>query len=152
MKIIFFLIFFSICIFANAQTNSIKDGLTSEELSCAIKEFKSMIDTDTFIESEKKTKAFTEKIEDAIALNNTPFDSIKNKEFALRFIKNNLNQTKFKSIEEAALCIDEMVSSGDKKMKENKYLYELLSKATPEQFIKINEPYFERLKSAAYGH
>jgi CRISPR/Cas system CSM-associated protein Csm2 small subunit len=140
------------------QTNSVKvenistkDGLTKEELSYACNEYKKMIESDAYLENEKKVRAFAEKIQDFIISNNVPFDSIKNKTIALKLLKNNLKKTKFKSIEEAEKFIDEMDSSNKKMEEEHPRLFELLDKATLEQRHQIFQPFFKRVKSELGG-
>jgi hypothetical protein len=74
-------------------------------------------------------------------------DNLKNKKMLLQLIKENIKITKFKTIEEAEICLDDMLSSGDRLEKENIHLYELMSRATPEQKRKIVQPFFNRVKS-----
>jgi hypothetical protein len=110
-----------------------------------------MIESDAYLENEKKVRAFAEKTQDFIISNNVPFDSIKNKTVALKLFKNNLEKTKFKSIEEAEKFIDEMVSCNEKMEKEHPKLFELLDKATLEQRHQIFQPFFKRVKSELGG-
>jgi len=155
-KIFIFCMFFFL--YVKGQTNSVKvenistkDGLTKEELSYACNEYKKMIESDAYLENEKKVRAFAEKIQDFIISNNVPFDSIKNKTIALKLFKNNLEKTKFKSIEEAEKFIDEMDSCNEKMEKEHPKLFELLDKATLEQRHQIFQPFFKRVKSELGG-
>lgn len=155
-KIFIFCMFFFLNV--KGQTNSVKvenistkDGLTKEELSYACNEYKKMIESDAYLENEKKVRAFAEKIQDFIISNNVPFDSIKNKTIALKLLKNNLKKTKFKSIEEAEKFIDEMDSSNKKMEEEHPRLFELLDKATLEQRHQIFQPFFKRVKSELGG-
>jgi len=155
-KIFIFCMFFFLNV--KGQTNSVKvenistkDGLTKEELSYACNEYKKMIESDAYLENEKKVRAFAEKIQDFIISNNVPFDSIKNKTIALKLLKNNLKKTKFKSIEEAEKFIDEMDSCNEKMEKEHPKLFELLDKATLEQRHQIFQPFFKRVKSELGG-
>ena len=155
-KIFIFCMFFFLNV--KGQTNSVKVensstkvGLTKEELSYACNEYKKMIESDAYLENEKKVRAFAEKIQDFIISNNVPFDSIKNKTIALKLLKNNLKKTKFKSIEEAEKFIDEMDSSNKKMEEEHPRLFELLDKATLEQRHQIFQPFFKRVKSELGG-
>ena len=155
-KIFIFCMFFFLNV--KGQTNSVKVensstkvGLTKEELSYACNEYKKMIESDAYLENEKKVRAFAEKTQDFIISNNVPFDSIKNKTVALKLFKNNLEKTKFKSIEEAEKFIDEMVSCNEKMEKEHPKLFELLDKATLEQRHQIFQPFFKRVKSELGG-
>jgi CRISPR/Cas system CSM-associated protein Csm2 small subunit len=133
------------------ENSSTKVGLTKEELSYACNEYKKMIESDAYLENEKKVRAFAEKIQDFIISNYVPFDSIKNKTIALKLLKNNLKKTKFKSIEEAEKFIDEMDSSNKKMEEEHPRLFELLDKATLEQRHQIFQPFFKRVKSELGG-
>ena len=137
---------------AKVESNSLKVGLSKEELATACDKYIKMVETDTYFEKEKKVKIFAEKTEYLVISENAPFDSIKNKALALKFISNNIKKTKFKSIAEAELCMDEMFLSQEKEEAENKLLYELLSRATPEQIMKISQPFFDRVKSSEFGH
>lgn len=159
MKIIAFIFCLFFCLILEAQTSTIKNetnsltvGLSNEEFSYACSEYKKVIETDTYIESEKKTRAFSEKIDEFIISNNIPFDSIKDKGTALKLIKNNLKKTKFKSVPEAEKYIDEMESITEKLERENKLLYELIEKATVEQRHKIFQPLFNRARNEINGY
>ncbi|WP_293895673.1 hypothetical protein, partial [Flavobacterium sp.] len=117
-KIFLFCLFFYLN--ANSQTSPLpnnetrKSGLSKEEFTYACNEYKKMILTDEYLKSEEKIRAFNEKIQDFVISHNIPFDSLKNKDVSLKLIKNNLTQTKFKSVAEAELYIDEMESSTEK--------------------------------------
>jgi hypothetical protein len=150
---IFFLgLFF--CLHVNGQSsitantsNATKFGLTAEELSYACAEYKKLIATDVYLDSEKKARDFAEKVQDFIVSENIPFDSIKDKTTALNLIKRNLKKTKFSTVAEAEKYIDEMESSNEKVEKENKLLFELLNKATVVQRHQIFQPLFARARS-----
>jgi len=139
----------SICQTINERSTKI--GLTNDELTDACKAYEKMIKSETYLESEKKVREFAEKIENLIITQKIPFDSINNREATLKLIKNNLEKTKFKTVAEAEKCINEMISSTERRKKENENLYLLLSKSTPEQIMKIHKPFYDKTK-AEYGY
>ena len=147
MKIKSLILFLCFCINANSQDTTRKIEITKEEFIYACNEYKKMIETNAYLDNEKKTRNFADKIGDLLNKKNLPLDSLKNKKMLLQLISENIKITKFKTIEEAEICLDDMLSSGDRLEKENKHLYELMSRATPEQKRKIVQPFFNRVKS-----
>ena len=67
----------------------------------------------------------------------------------LKWLKSNIKNTQFKTTEEAEAYIDDMTSVSDKMIKENKELYDMISRATKEQIIKIRKPFFDKTKYTA---
>ena len=67
------------------------------------------------------------------------------------FISKNINKTKFKSITEVEIFINEMFLISEKREKENQHLYELMSRATAEQIRQISQPFFKKVKSELGG-
>lgn len=140
------------------QTNSVKvenistkDGLTKEELSYACNEYKKMIESDAYLQHEKKVRFFASKMENAFNDKNFPLDSIKNDSLYLKWIEKNIKKTKFKSINEAKSALEDQIKSDEKMKKEHPKLFELLDKATLEQRHQIFQPFFKRVKSELGG-
>lgn len=134
------------------EASTINTGLSNEELTIACDKYKIMLETSTYIENESKARAFAEKIQDYIIEKNIPFDSIKDKTSTLKLIANNLKKTKFKSIEEAEIFIDDMAATDEKLVKENKLLFELIDKATVDQRGIIFQPLFVKTRKEILGY
>jgi len=66
-------------------------------------------------------------------------------------IEKNIKKTKFKSIEEVKIELEDQVASTEKLEKENHKLYELMKKANFEQFRKINQPFFDKSRKELLG-
>jgi len=153
MKFKFLIIFLSFSYLCKAQITDSKNkiGLTKEELAIACDEYKKMTETTSYLESEKKIRAFAEKTKELLIIERVPIDSLKNRNIALKFISKNINKTKFKSITEAEIFINEMFLISEKREKENQHLYELMSRATAEQIRQISQPFFKKVKSELGG-
>ena len=104
------------------------------------------METETYQLYEEKTKTL------AIKMNNTLINAPSNfwdKNAFLKWLKSNIKNTQFNTTEEAEAYIDDMTSVSDKMIKENKELYDMISRATKEQIIKIRKPFFDKTKYTA---
>ena len=144
LKITSFFLFFFLNVYGQSSdllinNNSYKQGLSYDELNTACKKYIEMMETETYQLYEEKTKTF------AIKMNNTLINAPSNfwdKNAFLKWLKSNIKNTQFKTTEEAEAYIDDMTSVSDKMIKENKELYDMISRATKEQIIKIRKPFF----------
>lgn len=142
------------CVIANGQTsilkgeaNSSKVGLSSDELTYACNEYEKLIETDAYLEYEKKVRFFADKMENAFNDKDLPIDSFKNDSLYLEWIGKNISKTKFKSIDEAKNALENQLKSEEKMKKENPKLFELIDKANLEQRHKIFQPLFNRARN-----
>jgi hypothetical protein len=111
-------------------------GLTPIEFDVACKLFIEMMDTPTYKEHEQKTKEFANLMGNRLL--QAPL--IDDRVIFKAWLKENITNTKFKSIEDADVFIDEMVAITEKMRAENPDLYNLLAKASSEQIRKIRLP------------
>ena len=155
-----------ICLFlylnGNSQTSTLSNvdnskitGLSEEEFIYACKEYKKMMETDTYLENNKKARLNAEKMYDALSsldYKNLPIDSLKNNNIYLKWIEKNIKKTKFKSFDEAKVAIEDQIASQEKLEKENPKLFELLDKATLEQRHTIFKPFFDMTHKEMLGY
>lgn len=146
--IIYFTLLFCTCLYSQKteckETNLTKLELSTVEFNLACDEYKKMMETDTYFLHEKMTKSFAEK------MNNTLLSAPPNfwdKDVFLNWLKLNIKKTQFKSMIEAEEYIDNMTAISDKMIKENKHLYELISRATNQQVIEIRKPFIDKTKA-----
>lgn len=147
-KCLLFTLFFMV---AHSQ-NSSKVGITNEELSWACIQYKKIMQTDSYVKSEEKSEELAEKLGDIFDSNNLPIDSIKDQKLYIKFIERNIKKTKFKSVEEIKIVVEEQNASVEKLVSENKKLYELIDKATPDQRYKIFQPKFDASRKEIFGY
>lgn len=136
--ILLFLTLFCQTTFSQSENQLSKKGLSNVDLKKACDGYIKMMETETYILHQKKTKEFAEKMNQT--LTSAPLD-ITNKDFFYKWLEENITKTKFKSVEEAKVYIDDMVSTSDKMEKENEVLYNLIKRATIEQIREIRMPF-----------
>lgn len=159
MKIIAFIFCLFFCLIAKCQTSTIKNenksstvGLSNEEFIYACNEYMKLIKTDSYLEYEKKVRFFANKMENAFNDKDLPIDSFKNDSLYLKWIDKNILKTKFKSIDEARIALEDQLKSEEKMKKEHEKLFELIDIANPVQRRKIFQPFFNRVKNEIQGH
>jgi hypothetical protein len=135
---LFLFIFFCINLsFAQPETKLTRNGLTESELKIACDGYKKMMETETYLLHQNKTKEFAKKMNNT--LTSAPID-ITNKDFFYNWLEKNISKTSFKNINEAKVFIDDMVAITEKLTEENKELFNLIKRATPEQIREIRMP------------
>lgn len=157
LTILFIALFFSIE--SNCQTtiSDLKEtasqtGLTQEEFVFACEAYKKMIVTNLYILNKNNHKSFAEKIGNAIDYKTVSLEVLKDQESYLNLIKQNIDKTKFKSIEEVKRIFESNLAVTKKLMDENRKLYDLIEKASNDQRYKIYQPGFENSrKEMLYG-
>jgi hypothetical protein len=123
--------------FSQSENQSLRSGLSKTELKLACDGYKKMMETETYIMQQNKTKEFAKKMNNT--LSSAPID-ITNKDFFYKWLEKNISKTNFKNVAEAKVFIDDMVATTDKLTKENEELFNLIKKATPEQIREIRMP------------
>jgi hypothetical protein len=123
--------------FSQSENQSLRSGLSTTELKLACDGYKKMMETETYLMQQNKTKEFAEKMNNT--LSSAPID-ITNKDFFYKWLEKNISKTNFKNVAEAKIFIDDMVAITDKLTKENEALFNLIKRATPEQIREIRLP------------
>lgn len=128
---------------SNLKESPSKTELTQEEFIFACEEYKKMTATDLYIQNENNYKSFAEKIGNAIDYKKIPLDVLKDKKLYLNLIKDNINKTQFKSIEEAESIFENNLAVTKMLMDTNRKLYDLIERASHDQRYKIYQPLFD---------
>jgi hypothetical protein len=140
-NLIYFFILFSFNSFGQDPKSINSSGslrsLTPEELKVACENYKAMFVSDTYKVYLKKSEDFNAKI------NHLHFDwDPKDSQVFDNWLEQNIHSTQFKSIQEAKADQKALYEANAKVLEENKELYGLMAKATPEQLKEIAQPYF----------
>lgn len=155
----YFIIFFCVlCLGLNAQTpklastsNTVKKGLSQNELQQAVKMYEAMTKSETYIKMNKSIEMAEEKCNHlSMPLLSKSGNADEYYRVIRKWFEDNLSKTKYKTVEEGINDIKKGADLCNRMLAENKELYALLRRATKEQALAIMEPDRQRAFDKLY--
>ena len=139
----------------NVHADSIKKGLSYTELLVAKKKYIEMMKSDTYIQNRENITILNEKlngvelfsIDEIVKIskgNNGKTEMHHYEEFIRKRLAENINKTKFVSVDEGVEFHVKYIKLYVKELEENAQLYALMRKATSEQLSEIMRPERDR--------